>query len=192
VKACVSSLLFTKLNSAVPKSWKKIRHIIESYSTTQDGYGALCSIMTNNSGYLRILRNMWGPQWTTNMGSSITTNLLCLMFNATAPTAAPTLHTPTSATPPTPAQSNAPNRSLTYEDCFLLCKETGQRMRDVLKKALEKRQHLPKNAKGKEMCLSYHVKGICNFRCRRKADHRTHNATETQALLKWCKAAFDG
>jgi hypothetical protein len=49
VKARVSSLLFTKLNSAVPKSWKKIRHILESYGTTQDGYGALFSIMTNNS-----------------------------------------------------------------------------------------------------------------------------------------------
>jgi hypothetical protein len=67
VKARVSSLLFTKLNSAVPKSWHKIRTIIEPYTTSQDGYGALFSIMTNNSGYLRIFRSLWGPLWTTEM-----------------------------------------------------------------------------------------------------------------------------
>jgi hypothetical protein len=77
VKARVSSLLYTKLSSAVPKSWKKMRHIIESYSTTQDGYGALFSIMTNNSGYLRILRNMWGPQWTANKDAYMYLTDLC-------------------------------------------------------------------------------------------------------------------
>jgi hypothetical protein len=63
-------------------------------------------------------------------------------------------------------------------------------VREVLKKAIELGQHLPKNAQGKDMCVSYHVKGICNSRCSRKMDHRTHNATETQALLGWCKIAF--
>lgn len=65
----VSSLLFTKLHKSVPKTWHKIRTIIESYTTTQDGYNALFSIMTNNSGYLRLFRTQWGPTWTHDLNS---------------------------------------------------------------------------------------------------------------------------
>jgi hypothetical protein len=42
------------------------------------------------------------------------------------------------------------------------------------------------------MCVSYHVKGICNSRCGRKGDHRAHSATESKSLLDWCKLAFAG
>jgi hypothetical protein len=103
-----------------------------------------------------------------------------------APVSAP--HT----APATPAQPNAPVRSLSNKDCFLPFKETGQQVREVPKKAIKLGQHLPKNAQGKDMCVSYHVKGICNSRCCRIMDHRVHNATETQALLDWCKIAFGG
>ena len=81
-------------------------------------------------------------------------------------------------------------RCLSYDDSFLPYKETGQRVRDIIKKALEKGHALPKNAQKLDMCVSYHVKGICNTRCGRKADHRAHNATETKALLDWCVEAF--
>ena len=52
VHAKVSSLLLTKLNSSIPKQWHKIRSIVESYTTTKDGYSALFTIMTNTIGYL--------------------------------------------------------------------------------------------------------------------------------------------
>lgn len=69
VQQKISSLLFTKLHNSVPKTWHKIRTIIESYTTTQDGYNALFSIMTNNSGYLRLFRTPWGPTWKNEMNS---------------------------------------------------------------------------------------------------------------------------
>jgi hypothetical protein len=90
-----------------------------------------------------------------------------------------------------PASDNTPERSLTYKSCFLPYKETGQRVREVIKKAIANGHHLPKNVQSQVMCVSFHVKGICNSRCGRKADHRLHNATKTQVLLDWCKAAFE-
>ena len=103
------------------------------------------------------------------------------------PTSAPApARTPAPATAPT----NTVERCVHFEDAFLPYKETGQRVRDVLKKATEKGHALPKNAQGLDMCVSYHVKGLCNTRCGRSADHRAHNAAETKDLLAWCVAAF--
>jgi hypothetical protein len=69
LQAKVSSLLYTKLHSAVPTTWHTIRSILKSYTTTQDGYSALFSIMTNQSGYLRIFRKLWGPPWQHTMNT---------------------------------------------------------------------------------------------------------------------------
>jgi hypothetical protein len=110
---------------------------------------------------------------------------------STTPGVTPTTTAPAAA-PIQPARENTPERSLTYEDCFLPYKETGQRVRDVLKKAIADGNQLPKNAQNQVMCISYHVKGICNSRCGRKVDHRKHNAAETQSLVDWCKLAFGG
>jgi hypothetical protein len=40
------------------------------------------------------------------------------------------------------------------------------------------------------MCISYHVKGMCNTRCGRATDHCSHNAAETGRLLALCLSAF--
>jgi hypothetical protein len=81
-------------------------------------------------------------------------------------------------------------RCTDYNSGYLPYKETGQRVREVLKKAVEKGRALPKNAQGVDMCVSYHVKGICNSRCGRKGDHRAHSEAETKSLLAWCVVAF--
>ena len=111
---------------------------------------------------------------------------------------------PTGALPPVPvpsapAATSTPaaardtttvELSASYDDIFLPYKETGQRIRDILKKAKEAGNPLPKNAWGGDMCVSYHVKGVCNTNCGRKADHRPHNAADKKKLLDWCILAF--
>jgi hypothetical protein len=40
------------------------------------------------------------------------------------------------------------------------------------------------------MCLSFHVKGMCNDRCGRACDHRPLTAEKRQELLAWCTAHY--
>ena len=114
------------------------------------------------------------------------------IYQPLSPDAVPSNPAPAAAPAARPAAStaNTVERCLSYDDSFLPYKETGQRVRDIIKKALEKGNALPQNAQKLDMCISYHVKGICNSRCGRKSDHRAHNPTETKALLAWCVDAF--
>ena len=45
---------------------------------------------------------------------------------------------------------------------------------------------------GKEIdtCISWHLWGLCNSNCPRKADHGTHAKEEDDALYAWCQKAF--
>jgi hypothetical protein len=52
---------------------------------------------------------------------------------------------------------------------------------------------LPKNDRGHEMCLTFHLIGSCNSRCKCKRDHhdvepggKKHTAAEDTRLLAWC------
>lgn len=56
------------------------------------------------------------------------------------------------------------------------------RVRDVLRRTT---QAVPTNDKGTSMCISYHVKGVCNANCSRVQDHCPHSAAEDQKLLAW-------
>jgi hypothetical protein len=40
------------------------------------------------------------------------------------------------------------------------------------------------------MCLSFHVKGMCNDRCGRACDHRQLTAEKRAELLAWCTAHY--
>jgi hypothetical protein len=46
------------------------------------------------------------------------------------------------------------------------------RVRDVIVQA-GSANRIPKNNEGVEMCLSYHLKGLCNTNCARSGDHKT-------------------
>ena len=67
--ARLAAQLYSKLNQNIPSHWNKIRSILKSHSTSQDGYKALFSIMTNMCGFLRIFRTPWGPEWTNDMNA---------------------------------------------------------------------------------------------------------------------------
>ena len=48
----------------------------------------------------------------------------------------------------------------------------------------------PHSTTGGEMCLSYHIKAMCNLRCSRADDHNTHTDSQDQKLVEWCTAHY--
>jgi hypothetical protein len=78
-----------------------------------------------------------------------------------------------------------------YIELFAPFRATGKRVREVMRAANEAGHPIPKSDNGSDMCISYHVKGICNTNCGRKSDHKPHNDGETTRLVSWCTAAFE-
>jgi hypothetical protein len=102
----------------------------------------------------------------------------------------PSVEPPVIVAPPQEASRSTVVQNMAYDDALLPYLATGKRVRDVIKAALERGHPIPKTMGGKEMCISYHVKGVCNTNCSRKADHRTHTTTKTGKLVTWCVEAF--
>ena len=48
----------------------------------------------------------------------------------------------------------------------------------------------PHSSSGGEMCLSFHIKGMCNARCGRAEDHKTHTDDQDQLLVAWCNSHY--
>jgi hypothetical protein len=63
------------------------------------------------------------------------------------------------------------------------------RVRDVLQRA-GPTNRVPTNNDGTEMCLSYHMKGVCNSNCSRHQDHKEHQASEDNAMVNWCERNY--
>jgi hypothetical protein len=82
-------------------------------------------------------------------------------------------------------------RCLPYKEVFTPYRRTGERVRDIVKQVITNNQPVPLNDAGNPMCVSYHVKGICNTRCGHATEHCTHNAAETGIFLGWCLPAFE-
>ena len=40
------------------------------------------------------------------------------------------------------------------------------------------------------MCLAYHIKGVCNIKCPRSADHIYYTNDEYKPLLDWCETCY--
>jgi hypothetical protein len=102
------------------------------------------------------------------------------------------MHTP-AAPPPaagTDPQAGTAVRCLPYNEVFTPYRQTGDRERDDIRRAAAAGQTVPQSDAGQPMCISYHVKGICNSRCGRSAGHTAHNAAESARLSAWCASAF--
>jgi hypothetical protein len=114
------------------------------------------------------------------------------------------IHPGTPASSPAPAPTPAPSgsaasstrQSVHRNEFQNAAFESYQRLKgnrtlkDIIIAAGER---LPKNDRGHEMCLTFHMLGSCNSRCKRKKDHhnieskgRKHNAEEDARLLAWC------
>jgi hypothetical protein len=77
-----------------------------------------------------------------------------------------------------------------YLEVYAPYRATGQRVRLVIQSAAKAGHSLPVNDKNVNMCISYHVKGVCNTNCGRSSDHSPHSQDETNRLVDWCKEAF--
>jgi phosphatidylinositol kinase/protein kinase (PI-3 family) len=64
-------------------------------------------------------------------------------------------------------------------------------LREVVKALLQDNNHqIPKNAQNQEMCLSYHVKAICNMSCKGTPGHRSHTMEKHVPLFVFCLESF--
>jgi hypothetical protein len=82
--------------------------------------------------------------------------------------------TPGSVTPAPPAprmpaafDSGQVAKCDPYLDVYALFRATGKRVREVIKSANQAGNHLLKNDRNVNMCVSFHVKGVCNTNCGR-------------------------
>ena len=62
-------MLYEKLIQHVPQECTEYHDILNTYSTHQDGYAALFSMMRHACGYLKLIPQTWGPRWTTDLNS---------------------------------------------------------------------------------------------------------------------------
>jgi hypothetical protein len=90
----------------------------------------------------------------------------------------------------TPIVEGVVMRCKPYLEVYAPFRALGKRVRDVMKAATTARHAFPKNNQGVNMCVSYHVKGVCNSNCGRSLDHITHSDDETARFVEWCQLGF--
>jgi hypothetical protein len=97
-----------------------------------------------------------------------------------------------SATPALPTiktRGTIVRKSAPINPAFQKFVDMNLRVRDVLQRA-GSTQRVPNNNEGVEMCLPYHMKGVCNSNCSRKLDHKEHQPTEDQSIVSWCERHY--
>jgi hypothetical protein len=80
--------------------------------------------------------------------------------------------------------------NLQYKDSlFSVFKAMNIKTRDILDRTSATPQPVSTDGSTR-MCLSYHLKGICNERCGHKADHIPHTSDQDQALQAWAQTYY--
>jgi hypothetical protein len=122
-----------------------------------------------------------------NTNTAASTLSATIMSNATqsipapiVPRSPPTTHN-SSVTP-----SSVLRNPIFKDSIFGRYKAMGFKAR-ALKESLRRRKvTCPTNALGQGMCLTYHVMGVCNNKCKFADDHYKHNDQEDERLRAWC------
>jgi hypothetical protein len=124
---------------------------------------------------------------------SILSGLTGTTSNSTETEQSQQRHPPAGAKQTTSQETlNVADKCVPYiELLFAPYRATGKRVREVMRAANEAGNPIPKSDSGSDICVSYHVKGICNSNCGRKLDHKPHSEGETTRLVSWCAAAFE-
>jgi hypothetical protein len=91
--------------------------------------------------------------------------------------------------PPIKTRGTIVRKAMPINPAFQKFVDMNLRVRDVLQKA-GPNNRVPNNNGGVEMCLSYHLKGVCNSNCSRHGDHREHQPSEDQAIIRWCDTHY--
>jgi hypothetical protein len=111
-------------------------------------------------------------------------------LTGTSGSSTPSPATPAARTPAAGFDSGVVAKCDPYLEVYAPFRATGKRVREVIKTAIQAGHQLPKNDRGVDMCVSFHVKGVCNTNCGRNSDHAPHNADETARFVAWCGLAF--
>ena len=77
------------------------------------------------------------------------------------------------------------------EELFGRFARLAVRVRELLVNAANPPPASPHDPTGNtHMCVTYHVKGMCNDRCRRAKDHHPHTDAQSNLLVQWCTANY--
>jgi hypothetical protein len=61
----------------------------------------------------------------------------------------------------------------------------------IFKETMKERKiQMPTNAKGKYICLPFHIKGFCNANCGARWDHFPHTEEEDTKFVAWCNKHY--
>jgi len=116
-----------------------------------------------------------------------------------SPSPAPVRPLPARPTPGTPSTPAGPTSAVVTNGNynatkFSSYKDLGLMVREVIARAEASGNPLPKNDRGQDMCITFHVKGFCNSNCRRNGDHSPpgpeRNPDEEARLLAWCVTCY--
>jgi hypothetical protein len=113
----------------------------------------------------------------------VTTNKLPEPTTTTAPT------TTAAILPPVKSRGSVVRKASPILPALQKFVDMNLRVRDVLVRA-GPANRIPTNHAGVEMCLSYHLKGMCNSNCARSGDHKEHQPAEDQAIVRWCELHY--
>lgn len=89
----------------------------------------------------------------------------------------------TAGTDPPPNQAVHNNAPEAIYDEFALLNHKTQKVRDY---CVANNIPWPRVRRGTQFCASYHIKHMCNTRCRAAADHRPHTPAEAARMAEWC------
>jgi hypothetical protein len=98
---------------------------------------------------------------------------------------------PPAAAPP-PASNNSMIANIYYKgNLFDRFKSMNLKTRDVIESANTRANPQPLASDSTtRMCLSHNLKGLCNGRCGRRADHERHSYQPDQKLKEWANAHY--
>jgi hypothetical protein len=91
---------------------------------------------------------------------------------------------PTPSTEQKPIRNAAPNAA--YDEFALLGLKTAK----VKDYCTAHRVPWPSVRPNVPFCPSYHIKHMCNTRCRAAADHNPQSAEQTQRMVEWCRENY--
>jgi hypothetical protein len=81
--------------------------------------------------------------------------------------------------------------NLDCQNCFQMYKELCHATQMVKAYCIRKAIKIPYNPKiKKQMCLSFHIKGVCTNCCGFSLDHGKHTSQMDDELEKWCQMNY--
>jgi hypothetical protein len=119
-------------------------------------------------------------------GSSVTSGSV-MTANTAASTLTPNTAPPADTAAPPAARETSIIRNLMYNEAvFAPYKAMNIKAKTLKEQLRTRRVAYPLNARNGNMCLTYHVQGVCNTNCRNSADHYAHSAEEDEIFRAWC------